>query len=436
MKDGKIKAEWDPLKKIVVHRPGFEMFLGLLEPYSSLYERAFSRDGARKEHENLEHILTQEFKVEVFRLKDLVLNAADKRPIIRQKLIDLAIKCTEYGGDDASIKRAKEEFLKNIPYLDTSHFFNMILMNPFIALKAEAGARNIELNITARQPLSNLYFMRDQQFVTDKGIVISRLAKPTRRKETMITRFLFEEVLELPIVKEIEAPGTIEGGEFIPFGKFALIGIGDRTNRSAIDQLLTIPFDYEEIGVVHQPLHPLVASDKPDPMINMHLDTYFNVASDKVVVGNELLLKNARVEVYMNEGGGKFTKTPNDTTLYEYVKQKGFELVNITSLEQMAYASNFLTITNGEILAVEVERVVPKVLENLKIRARKEPARLGKLYAQAEKDYEALKNDGQFFPHKKELYRAGVKAYAVNFSNLTGGYGAAHCMTCSLTRGN
>ena len=54
---GKIKAEWDHLKKIVVHRPGMEMFFGLLEPYSSLYERAFSRSAARREHEMLEMIL-------------------------------------------------------------------------------------------------------------------------------------------------------------------------------------------------------------------------------------------------------------------------------------------------------------------------------------------------------------------------------------------
>ena len=58
--DGKIKAEWDPLKKIVIHRPGMEMFFGLLEPYSSLYERAFSRSGARREHEMLEMILKRE----------------------------------------------------------------------------------------------------------------------------------------------------------------------------------------------------------------------------------------------------------------------------------------------------------------------------------------------------------------------------------------
>lgn len=434
--DGKIRAEWDPLKKLVIHRPGIEMFLGLLEPYGSLYERAFSRDQARKEHEELERVLKNEFKVEVFKLKDLILDAADKKPRIRQKLVDLARQSMDYGGDDPSIKRAKEEFERNIPFLDTQHFFYVMLMNPLISFRTDLGSRNIELNITQRQPVANLYFMRDQQFMTDKGIVICRMAKPSRRKEPKITRFVWEDVLELPIVKEIEAPGMIEGGEFIPFGKFALIGLGDRTNKSAIDQLLTIDFGYQEIGIVHQPMHPLVSSDKPDPMINMHLDTYFNVASKNVVVGSELLLKNAQVEVYYNEGNGKFSKDSKTPNLYDYIKSKGFEVVNITTLEQLSYASNFLTIRDAKIVAVEVERGVRDVLANLKVTTQREPDRYSRLYDQAVKDYEKLKNEGGFFPHKKELYQLGIDAYPIVLKNLTGGFGAAHCMTCALSRGD
>ena len=70
---GIIKAEWDPLKKVIVHKPGYEMFLGLLEPYGSLYERAFSQAGARGEHTILQHVLAEEFNVEVLELKDLII---------------------------------------------------------------------------------------------------------------------------------------------------------------------------------------------------------------------------------------------------------------------------------------------------------------------------------------------------------------------------
>ncbi|MFH1830422.1 MAG: arginine deiminase family protein [Pseudomonadota bacterium] len=433
--EGKIRAEWDPLKKVVIHRPGIEMFLGLMEPYGSLYERAFSRDEARREHEVLEHTLKHEFKVEVLRLKETIVQAAEKKPEVRESLVKQAHDAILYKGGKHEIEMARKEFVENAKYLDDQHFFYLMLMSPIIDLKAEKGTRNIQLNITEREPLANLYFMRDQQFVTNKGIVLCRMAKPARRREPEITKFLWKEVLHLPIAHEMWEPATIEGGEFIPMGKFALVGIGDRTNRDAIDQLLSIGLDVEELGVVHQAKHPLIPGDKPDPMVNMHLDTYFNVASSKVVVASEMLIKEAKVEIYHNEGNGNFAKDAKETNLHDYIKSKGFEIINITTLEQLSYASNFLCIKDGHILAIEVERNVKDVLANLERAASSDAKRYGKLYEQSKRDYEYLRNEGQFFPHKKELNQLGIDAYPVVLTNLTGGYGGAHCMTCALDRG-
>ncbi|NGX56308.1 MAG: Arginine deiminase [Candidatus Anoxychlamydiales bacterium] len=431
---GKIKAEWDPLKKVVIHRPGMEMFFGLLEPYSSLYERPFSKSGAIREHEMLEMILKKEFQVEVLKLKDTFIDVAYREPKVKEALIEHAKNSIEYSGDKEAVERSKKEFDENAPFLDMEHFFNILLVKPTLNFEVAKGSRNIHLNITKKQTLANLFFMRDQQFMTDGGIVLCRMAKPSRRGEGVLLKFFWEKVMKTKLLHEIKEPGTIEGGEFIPFGKFALVGIGDRTNQDAIDQLLSLKMDYEEIGVVHQPMHPLVESDKPDPMINMHLDTYFNVASSNVVVGCEILIKNAMVDIYKNEGS-KFKKTNDKITLYDYIKKKGFDVISVTTLEQMCYASNFLCIKDGQILAVESERNAKKVLNNLKNITKNDPKRYSKLLAQAEKDYEDLKNEGQFFPHKKEIYKLGIDAYPINIPNLTGGYGAAHCMTCALERG-
>ena len=57
MMEGKIKAEWDALRKVVVHRPGIEAFLGLLDPTASLYERSFNLSAAQKEHDSLVGVL-------------------------------------------------------------------------------------------------------------------------------------------------------------------------------------------------------------------------------------------------------------------------------------------------------------------------------------------------------------------------------------------
>ena len=227
-------------------------------------------------------------------------------------------------------------------------------------------------------------------------------------------------------------PGTFEGGDFIPMKGFALVGVGNRTDMNGVKQLLKYGLGYDEVGIVHKPKHPLIPAN--DSMMNMHLDTYFNVASNGVVVGCDLLLKNAELEIYHREGPGEYVKLLEDTNLHDYILSKGFEIINITTLEYLAYASNFLCVKNGTIISVEVDRIVKDVLNLLYDKAGANPENYGNLLTQARKDYKCLREKGQFFPHKKEVYQNDIDAYPLNLINLTGGYGGAHCMTCALNR--
>jgi len=429
----KVNAEWDRLKKVVVHTPGMEMYFGLLDPYSSLYERAFSQSDALREHELLLYTLKHEFKVDVIPLKDTIISNAEKSTAIREKLVKFAQDTISLNGNKLEVKQAREEMNKNKNKLDSDYYFNTVLLNPCIGLESSEGIRMIQLKVTEREPLSNLYFMRDQQTVTDKGLIVSKMSKPQRQRETLLTKF-FWQILKQPIVHEIQTPGTFEGGDFMPMGEFALIGMGDRTNRKGVEQMLDHGVGYDEIGVVHQPNHPLIPGDNRDPMVNMHLDTYFNIVSKEVAVGCELLLENALVEIYHQSNDG-YIKTSEEMNLRDYLISKDFDIINIKTLEQMAYASNFLCIRNGTILAVEVDRVVKNVLEKLRAKAIAEPYRYKKLFNQAKKDYRELRLQGQFFPHKKEIYQHDIDAYPLNLVNLTGGYGGAHCMSCALKRG-
>jgi arginine deiminase len=432
--DAGVRAEWEPLRQVVIHRPGIEMFFGLLEPYASLYERAFSRQKARKEHERLEDALRYEFDVRVLQLKKTILDAADQDQEVRNRLVEMALKQMDFSGDPTESRLAKEDMERNIPLLDSGHFFNILLLTPAIELREGKGTRTIHLNITEREPLSNLYFMRDQQAITDKGVVLSSMAKPQRRRETMLTGLLWD-ILGIPVVWQNHPPARFEGGDFIPMKEFALVGMGDRTNRQGVSGLLEHGLAFDEVGVVHQPRHPLLPGDRVDPMIDMHLDTYFNVASSGVAVGSETLLREARVDVYTKVANGTYTKADFTTNLHDYITGKGFDIINITTLEQMAYASNFLCIRDGKILAVEVDQIVRDVIVNLKAKADRDPKRYGKLLAQVEEDYRHLRNEGEFFPHKSEIYQHDIDAYPIILDNLTGGYGGAHCMTCSVKRG-
>ncbi len=429
----KINAEWDKLRTVAVHSPGIEMYFGLLDPFASLYERSFSMDNAIREHELLTHTLKHEFKINLIPLKDTIISAADRSSSRRDALINLAFKKISYTGDINEVKRAIYEAQKNRNVLDAEYYFNTVLLNPQVELESGVGTRMIRLHVTENEPLSNLYFMRDQQAVTDKGIVLSRMQKPQRKREPQLTKLLWN-TLNIPLACEIKEPGTFEGGDFIPMKDFALVGVGERTNMNGVEQMFKDSFGYDEVAIVHKPKNTIIPSEKKDPMINMHLDTYFNVASNGVVVGCEDLLKNADVEIYNRETSGNYIKSDIHNNLKDYILSKGFEIINITTLEYLAYASNFLCIKNGTIVSVEVERVVKDVINNIMEKASLDPGTYGTLLKQIKKDYKHLREDGQFFPHKKEVYLHDIDALTLNLINLTGGYGGAHCMTCALKR--
>jgi arginine deiminase len=428
----KVKAEWGRLRKVAVCKPGMEMFFGLLDPYASLYERAFSQIDALKEHEHLVYTLKHDFKVDLISLKETILSLSSKKKINRYKLINLARSSTSFAGNDSDIDMARQEMETNSKKLDSEHFFNTILLNPCIELDPRTATRRINLQVTEREPLSNIYFMRDQQIVTDKGLVLARMSKPQRRREPQLTKLLWD-MLGEPLIYEIKGPGTFEGGDFIPMGNFALMGRGDRTNNHGVEQMLQYGVGFDEVGVVQQPNHPLIPPHKKDPMMNMHLDNYFNVVSKGVAVGSKPLLISTYVDIYHRNSDG-YRKSAQKMNLHEYMISKGFDIIDITTLEQMAYAANLLCINDGTILTVEVERIVKDVMEKLKFKAESDPEMYGKLFTQVKKDYKHLRDEGQFFPHKKEIYQHDIDAYSLNLTNLTGGYGGAHCMTCALKR--
>jgi arginine deiminase len=408
------------------------MFFGLLEPFSFLYERAFSMDEAIYEHTELEHALDS-MGVRVHRLKRFAIRLSRDNPDVVQRARDYVEQIVKFEGSHRETVRARREFRNNIAELDTETIFNILTLRPSIRLVKKKGVRVIFPHVTLDVPLANLFFMRDQQAVSDLGVIVGRMSKPQRQMEPGLTSAVLE-MGGAKIVHHVKPPGTFEGGDFIPAGEFAMIGMGDRTNSSGVSQILRHGVGFEEMAVVHQPAHPLIPGDEPDPMINMHLDTYLNVPGNRVAVGCTPLLKKARVEVYHKSAEGQYKRNMETPNLWDYLTGHGFTIVPITTLEQMCYASNFLCVKDHKILAIETEKVVDKVMANLDSEAKADPYRYRALLQEAKKEYAELKDSGQFFPHKKEFNELSVDATSLNLQEITGGYGGAHCMTCVLSR--
>lgn len=423
------QAEWKALRSVLVHEPGMEVFFALLSPRSHLYERFFEREGAIREHRELCEILKREYGVRVHHLREVLESSARGDPRLHGGLVGLAERrlSRRCKGDACALPpRIRRELEDPVPLAETDagHLLDVILLDPALVLNATGVYTEI------RQPMCNLYFMRDQQAATDLGIVQGRMRWTERQAEIELCGLALE-ALEIRPVHRIRH-GYFEGGDLMPAGKFALIGVGPRTDMAGAMELLAQALSFDEVAIVRQPVHPLVKGY--DPMVSMHLDTYLNLASDGIAVANHALLREASVEIFHRRTGG-YEKASEGTTLDRYLAGKGFEIIGITTLEQLCYATNFLCVREGVCLAPDTYGIAPSVIERLQERAAVNPARYNLLLRQAEQDLAELRAEAEFFPHKREIYSHGLEMVPLRLTNATGGYGGAHCMTCTLERG-
>jgi arginine deiminase len=420
------------LREVLIHRPGIEMFFGLMEPFSFLYERAFRIEEATREHASLERAL-HDAGVTVRRLIHLAIEVGARRPDFLDRVRARVPGIVRYSGPRPIVERARTALHQNLDKFDDETLFNILLLRPSVRLARRSGERAILPTVELRTPLANLCFLRDQQALTANGYVLGRMSKPQRREEPALTGALLR-TWGADIVAEVGSPGTFEGGDFLPMGEIALLGTGDRTNASAVRQILRAPIGFDEIAVVHQPSHPALPGDDPDPMIDMHLDTYLNLPGEGLAVGCAPLLDRARTRTYRRNGRGTMVPSPKTVSLREFLASRKFQIVEITTLEQMSYASNFLCLSDRKILAVEVERQVDRVILTLGRAAADNPHRYRALLALVRKERDRLREHRDFFPHSRSLRNVGVRAIPLSLAEITGGYGGAHCLTCAVRR--
>lgn len=83
-------------------------------------------------------------------------------------------------------------------------------------------------------------YCRDASIVTDFGVILCSMGKTDRINEPASQRKLYEK-LNIPVIAQIEAPGTIEGGDLAWLDENTLaVGHTYRTNESGIQQLKKI----------------------------------------------------------------------------------------------------------------------------------------------------------------------------------------------------
>lgn len=412
-----IKAEWDRLRGVLVHEPGIEMFYGVLDPESFLYMRRFNLQQALSEHKKMQGTL-KELGVTVYRLKDVILDKAISDQKIMDHLRKLALSSIRFEGD-GELEKQLQDFEDDINKLDAESLFNIILLKPTVITHKALGTSESTPRIINEEPLANLYFTRDQTIVTDEGIVLGRMSKRIRRRETILLKLAIESLSE-NVIKEVSEPAFAEGGDYMPFKDFAIFGTGDRTTIAGAIQV-SDALNFNEIVIAYNPV--IQANDY---MLSMHLDMYLNTPMEGIIVSNKKILQSTRADVYEKKEDKYVLK--ERTNLLDFFIKKRFDIIDITLLEQISYSTNFLTIKNGQIVTLDSENNSKHVLEYVNRRG------YADLYNEINFEYTKLKEDKQFFPRKKEINDSGIDFVVADVGELTGGFGGIHCMTMSLYR--
>lgn len=115
-------------------------------------------------------------------------------------------------------------------------------------LEAILRAADVEISHLdiGQAPLADAVFTHDPSLMTERGAVLLNMGKALRRGEIAAHRAFYESA-GIPILGEIETPGSLEGGDCVWLRPdLLLIGLGFRSNEDGVRQLRSL---LEPLGV-------------------------------------------------------------------------------------------------------------------------------------------------------------------------------------------
>ncbi|WP_414627911.1 arginine deiminase [Listeria seeligeri] len=400
-----ITSEIGKLRTVLVKRPGSE--LENITPeylHSLLFDDIPYLKMMQKEHDYFVKTM-QDAQIEVLYLENL---AAEALRESGDKEIFLTKMIQESSQLDASALYVRD-------YLMSFDEKDMIKKLMSGVKKSEIPARKKKhLNEMMENqypffldPLPNLYFTRDPAAVIGNGVTINKMFQPARRKESMFMELILQHhprfsKQEIPIWTDREAQFPMEGGdELILNKKTILIGVSERTDARAVEQLAEKLFSRET------QIKRVLAVEIPETRSFMHLDTVFTMVNyDQFTIHPAIQNQQGELNVYILEQGDNGLEiTPRkdfQRVMAEVLEVPevdfipcGGEDVIVSAREQWNDGANTLAIAPGEVITYDRNQVSNELLRS-----------------------------------------AGIKVHEVISSELSRGRGGPRCMSMPLVREN
>lgn len=378
-----IFSEIEPLKRVMLHRPGAELE-NLMPDYLEdlLFDDIPFLAQAQQEHDFFAKVLVENGCEVVY-------------------LEDLAAETLQLSG-------CKEAFLDD--YLQETKIQDQDVLNEvrdyFLSIKDErafidqtmAGLKKQDLSISKTasfsamrendypfiiDPMPNLYFTRDPFAIIGHSISLNRMFSETRRRETLYGQYIFKHHPQFakPSVNFLydrEEPARIEGGDQLVLSQHVLaIGISQRTEVHSIEKIA------ENIFSMEPSFEHILVFDIGSERKFMHLDTVFTMIDrDKFTIHPEI---EGELTLFSITKQGQEIKVVEekdtlDHILCRYLDLPAVELIrcggdDITAAarEQWNDGSNTLAIAPGEVIVYDRNTITNQLLAEAGIKLHQIP---------------------------------------------------------------
>jgi arginine deiminase len=277
-------------------------------------------------------------------------------------------------------------------------------------------------------PLHNFFFTRDAAMAINDEILIGRMAKAVRSRESVIMEAIFNHSPRFSVdtvnplaQKHPDPAATIEGGDVIVARRDILvIGNGSRTSTQGIDfiiERLKAQKDRER--------HILVQELPHSPESFIHLDMVFTMLDRRhCMVFEPLMLRPSKYQtIHIRIDNGRVTSIREEKSLIETLRCLGMDLTPvccggvedlwIQEREQWHSGANFFALAPGKVVGY---------------------ARNVHTMEEMDKNGFAIIPADEIITGQKQLADVGPCAITLDGSELPRGGGGARCMTMPVRR--
>lgn len=372
-------SEIGRLKTVLLHRPGKE--LENLTP--DLLEKLLFDDipylkVAQEEHDAFAQTL-RENGVEVLYIKDMVIEALDNHPEVRQHFINQFVEESNILSN--TVKNGIYKYLINMS--------NFELVSTMIE-----GIRTHDIEVDTSfsildmleseypfyaDPLPNLLFQRDPFATIGNGLAINNMMTDARTRETLFSEYIFAyhprfENATIPCYKKRSTRWKSEGGDILVLSPSTLaVGISKRTDPRAIEALARELFHKDASFTT------ILAFNIPKSRAFMHLDTVFTQVDHGTFTIHPGIMKELTIFEITKSGKHDIRVEKVVTTLENILEkhlQRPIKLINIggndlitAGREQWNDGANTLAIAPGVVIVYSRNHVTNELLrkEGIKV---------------------------------------------------------------------